>query len=261
MLNRELLLAAGGGDPLNGVIGPAYDYHGFKLQRHISDLATVITYKAADGATKRMAVLDAKFRSVQQFGTYGINVPGLANFNTQGKNGWYIAGDSSIPNMQPMPDSVTNDAIFTNWADTLKTDKTAKANCDIWMFYNDKEDKLVQSIKGVPAVAWCRAQTLVGKPCDLGNLYQNIVIFACGDKLDEMDKTASEYPNLRLGYTSTTAWPGFGRCQKYNGQRTDRRFSSTEYATNSERVVGYGGNCGSIFKYNLGAVVPILELD
>ena len=204
MLNRELLLAAGGGDPLNGVIGPAYDYHGFKLQRHISDLATVITYKAAGGATKRMAVLDAEFRSVQQFGTYGTDVHGLANFATRGKNGWYITGDSTIPDKHPMPDTVTNDAIFTQWADTLKTDNTAKANCDIWMTYNDRTDS--QGIKGVPAVAWCRAQTLAGKPCDLGNEYQTIVIWACGDKLDEMDPNASAYHDMCLGYTATRAF-------------------------------------------------------
>ena len=59
----------GGGDNS----GPV-EYHGFLLSRHPGNEATVIEYKAADGTQKKIAVKDAKFRSVQKFGTHTVRI-------------------------------------------------------------------------------------------------------------------------------------------------------------------------------------------
>lgn len=253
-MDAKALLCASGGI----IAGPMYEYHGFKLGRHISGKGTVINYKAADGSRKDMLVLDAQYRSVQKFGTYGTDVPGLANFQAQGNGGRFVWENNSIDSKTPMPAAVTNDQIFNQWSETFVADSTAKANCDIWMTYNDKTDS--QGIKGVPAVAWCRAQVVNGKLCDLPNEYQLIVLWACGDDLDEMDPTAASYPDLRLGYTSTNAHPNYGRCQKFNGVYADRLCSSTERDSTNVRNVTYVGDTYAILKnYNCG-VVPILEL-
>lgn len=258
MYGNSLLLAGISG--YNDVTGPVIGYHGFKLQRHISNEATVITYKAADGRMKRMAVKDAQFRSVKQFGTDGIDVPGLTNFRSKNASDTvYIHGGSSgIPSTEPMPDTVTNEVIYNQWHALFATDKTAKENCDIWMSYNNQTDK--QGIRGVPAVAWCRSQVIEGKPCDLPNKYETIVIFACGDNLDELDPTIASYPDLRLGYTATTARPGYGRCQKFNGQTSPMLFSSTEYDSYTVHHVYCDGTCGNYTKPTAGTAVPILEL-
>lgn len=256
MRGRELLHA---GIQYGDVTGPIANYHGFILQRHVSGKGTVITYKAADATIKRMLVLDAQYRSVQKFGTYTVDVPGLTNFQSQGASGWYVVGNDPIPNKEPMSDTVNNDAIYNQWNAAFATDKTAKENCDIWMSYNNKTDS--NGIQGVPAVAWCRNQIVDGKPCDLGNEYETIVLWACGDQLDEMDPTGASYPDLRLGYTST-AWPERGgRCQKFNGLQSNNLYSSTEYSSDFVRVMLDAGYCHYVNKRVNCTVVPILELD
>lgn len=260
MLGKELLLR--GAMPIDGVIGPVYDYHGFKLQRHISNEATVITYKAADGTTKRMAVKDAKFRSVQIFGTYNTNisgVPDIINLNL-GSTIMYIGGEYRVPHDKPMPESVTNNLIFQTWGSKMKITKSAREICDIWMTYNDKTDSA--SIKGVPAVAWCCSQTLIGRPCAMAKAYEILVIFACSDKLDDMDPSAVAYPTLKLGYTATGSTK-YGRCQAYNGKVAELIFSCIESGANDVRRVTYEGNCvgASVYKKANGTAVPILELD
>lgn len=261
MYGNSLLLAGISGH--NDVTGPVIGYHGFKLQRHISNEATVITYKAADGRMKRMAVKDAQFRDLKQFGTQAIDVPGLTNFtsllNASGNGMIHGITFNAIPDRQPMPDTVTNDVIYNQWHASLAADKTAKENCDIWMTYNNQTDR--NHIKGVPAVAWCRSQVIDGKPCDLPNKYETIVIWVCGDKLDEMDPTAVSR-DMRLGYTATTAKSGYGRCQKAaNGLVSDVLFSSTEYDASYVHGVYYAGGCSNSDKIGAGTAVPILELD
>ena len=255
MLGKELLQAGQMGD----VMGPAYDYHGFKLQRHISDTATVITYKAADGSMKRMAVKDARFRNVLTFGTSGLNVPGLGNFAGAGASGtMYVAG-GTISYQNPMPASVTNDVIFAQWNAGLKLDKTARQNCDIWMSYNNYKDSY--GVIGVPAVAWCRNQELLGQPCDLANLYQGMVIYVCGDKLDELDASLPEYYNLRLGYERPTSDYPPVRCQIYDKTSTNIMHTSTECSSTGIRPVGCNSHTAERTKNTPGTAIPILELD
>ena len=100
----------------NGVM-----HHGFLLYRHVGDEATVIQYKAADGTIQKMAVKDAKFREVLPFGTQGIDLPELNNFQSVSKNGGsYINGGSSpLPTKVPLPTSLSNDLIFEQWGGRL----------------------------------------------------------------------------------------------------------------------------------------------
>lgn len=264
MLNRELLLASGG-NPLQMGVGPVYDYHGFKLQRHSSQEATIISYKAADGTMQRIAVKDAKFRNVLQFGLQDRDMSGCGI--TDGRKITkpnFIASSTFIPCNKPMPDEVTNATLFDNCSQWLAGDKSAKANCDIWMTYNGQTDE--KGIKGVPAVAWCRAQTLAGKPCDLGNEYENCVIFICGDKLDEMDPTYGAYPTFGLGYTS--AW--YKSSSGYNGRTMisadkshlgTERWASSPISTSSTDTIAYNGRRNCLGRANWCGVVPILELE
>ena len=222
----------------------------------------MIEYKAADGTKKKIAVKDAKFRSVQTFGTYGMDVPGLTNFTAKNKNNtWYIDGWSAsiIPYNPagPMPDRITNDLIFEQWASVFASDKTAKANCDIWMTYNSTPDTM--NFVGVPAVAWCRSQNIGGTPCDLANQYQNMCIWTCGDKLDEMDPTASAYPDLKLGYKTMRDIKD-ELYQKYNGFVLLGLYSSTRGYWKSIRCVTHSGFCGGTYQSQISTIVPILEI-
>ena len=224
------------------------------MARHPGNEATIIEYKAADGTKKLIAVKDAKFRNVMTFGVYSLDVSILTNFKSLNKSGkWSIGGDGvSISQTSVMPDNITNDLIFEQWATSLVTDKTAKANCDIWMTY--------LNTYGVPAVAWCRSQNIGGTPCDLANQYQNICIWTCGDKLDEMDPTASAYSDLKLGYTAKA--DGFGRTQKsHAGHVSSALFSSTEHSDSGIRSVFSIGGCSFTNKKNNCTVVPILEIS
>ena len=244
-------------------MGPEVSYHGFKLQRHISDEATVITYKAADGRLKRMAVLDAKHRCIVKFGMFGRTMREFEDFNFgNGAHGSrYIAGTSAVLSDQPMPDYVCNETIFANWGELLKSDKSARENCDIWWACkNYTADS--QGTAGVPAVSWCRNKLLDGEPCDLGNVYEVFVIWACGDKLDEMDVSRDKFPGLKLGYTATNAsYPGQGRVYTYGNIKSASLMSSTNESPQSVYGIGNRSETIQAGKHIARTVVPILELD
>lgn len=223
------------------------EYHGFRLWRHKSNEATCIEYKSAKGFQQIIAVKDAKFRINTQFGTYQKDVPELSNFTANGVKGRYIIDSNSLPATSSMPETYTNEAIYQNWGSVLASDKSAKENCDVWMQYNTYADARPYVV-GVPAVSYCRSRVLENKSCNLGNLYQMICIFACGDKLDEMDPTLSNYSNMRLGYSSAY------------GARINFLLSSTEYNADYVRSVVYYGGTNNLYKTNTYTAVPILEI-
>lgn len=227
----------------------AIEYHGFLLWRHNSGEATCIAYKAADTYTKIIAVKDAKFRSVSYFGTHGTD-SSLKSFSASGARGYWINGSGQVTHNKPMPETINNDSIFNDWSAVLVSDKSAKENCDVWMTYSV-----------VPVVEYCRSQTINNKPCDCPNAYQLFCIWACGDKIDELDTTADEYSDMRFGYTST-GWLPWGRCQKWNGKTSAFCFSSTEYSSTHTYIACWDGNLyySGYHKNSIGTVVPILEL-
>lgn len=245
------------------ISGSWIEYHGFQLARHSCGEATVIKYKSANASIKYIAVKDAKFRNTCAFGTYGKDIPELGNFGTVGKNGgWDPASTSSYltsPFTSPMKTEWTNDAIYNGWATTLLSDKSAKENCDIWMKYKSTTD--TKGTVGVPAVAHARSQTIDGIACDIATEYQIICIWVCSDKLDEMDVTASEHPQLKLGCTST-GYPSRGRYQNGSGGQSAILWSSTECHLNDVRAMGCTGYCSSGNKSgSIGTAVPVLEIE
>lgn len=90
-----------------------YRFQGFILWRHESNEATCIEYKDAKGNQKIIAVKDAKFRSVQKFGTTGLDVPELTNFTSSGTKGWYTEGNP-VSSSIPIPNIYTNEAVYQN---------------------------------------------------------------------------------------------------------------------------------------------------
>lgn len=249
---------SGWSDPVSFVAKEGALYHGFTLYRHESNEATIIEYKAANGTQKKIAVKDAKFRDGMQFGAVGTEPSQLVYFTAKNKSGgWYPEGLEQIDQSAPMPVTLTNEVIFQQWGSALAADKTAKANCDIWMAYNTRTD--TAGIVGVPAVAWCRSQNIGGVPCDLANTYELICIWACGDKLDELDPTASAYPYMKLGYTALGDGVN-GRTQKAKGYVISQLWSSTAFASVYTRRVGSTGHTGMYARNDRATAVPILEL-
>lgn len=241
------------------------EYHGFLLWRHESNEATYIAYKSAQGDQKVIAVKDAKFRSVQKFGTYDIDTP-LQNFDSYGSksSGWCIDGTDTELSVYspalPMPERINQDLIYDQWSSYLKSDKTAKENCDVWITYKNITDSI--GILGVPAVEWCRNQRISNIPCDLPNAYQNICIWVCSDKLDEIDPTANNYPTLKLGYTNQSDQNNARtHYDPTNGLISTTQWCSTEYTSNRVRKVNYCGDCSYIYKGSAGLAIPILEFQ
>lgn len=200
---------------------------------------------------------DAKFRSIQPFGTYAKNSP-LSNIATKSVEGsWYIVGSVNIPWSQPMPDNITNEAIFLNWGSILINDRTARENCDVWMLYQGQTD--TQGVVGNPAVEWCRSQKIWNTPCNIPNLYQAMCLWTCGDKIDELDPTTSSYSTLKIGYTAKGD-PAYGRSQKQGDLISYAIWASTEYSYTDARAVRYNGVCANYGKNQKITTVPILEL-
>lgn len=181
----------------------------------------------------------------------------LESFTKYSDKGLYIAGNSSIDNNSPMPDTVTNELIYDNWAEIFKADKTAKENCDIWMKYQGKTSS--SNVIDVQQVRWARDKTLGGKPCDIANMYELMVIWACGDKLDELDITAGIYPKLKLGYTSE-AFHGGRTYQSSSRKTTFYIASSTNAGKASLRSIDLGGMCKYISCSYESLILPVLEI-
>lgn len=156
-----------------------------------------------------------------------------------------------------MPDFFTNEAIFQNWSTSLKIDNSAKQNCDIWMKYNDYNDGYVI---GVPAVAHCRNQNILGVPCNLPNIYELICIYTCSNELDKLDPTASSYPGYKIGNTAIDAKLNEGHTMTDSSGIAYFMFSSTEYNSQRVRRVGYTGYCQQYPKNGLGQIIPVLEI-
>lgn len=265
MFNNILLGNSSYNHPLYGVKGPVVNYHGFKLQRHISDKATVITYKAADGKTKRMAALDAKYRNIKTWiSNYDYHPSGVPMLSPYGKSGDGIVDDEKIKSTMPMPDKVTNEAIYNQWSKCLCAENTAKWTCDQWIKY---KNSLTKSIN-LDAISWCRGQDLAGHPCDVPNLYELFCIRGCGDKLDEMDITSSKYPQYKLGYTAVHSDHNTGRSMDWISE--DHTWCPILYSSLRDSIynmctVSYecDWNVHAIYTNIVwgGGLVPIIELD
>lgn len=253
MFNKILMCGDGGMGSWNLNV----DYRDFKLGRHSSGMGTVLHYMDLTGKEKDILVLDAAYRSDEVPGLAGFDVPELndpdivsidkATRNIIGEYG----SNNNLSNSLKMPDRVTNEAIRTFWKKYLSADKSARENSDILLKYHSYIDS--NGVVGVPLVAACRRIKINGFACDLPNIYQTMIIWGCGDILDELDPTASTNVKFDLCGTAYSS----------SNHRVRRTLcSSTENDTNSFYGVYWSGYCaryGSKIANTVG--VPILELN
>lgn len=251
---------------------------GFRLWRHESGQATVLEYVDNLGAAKRFAVLDAAFRSAERFycrttsnSFTNINLYDLGNFAD--RNAWKylnIENRSDSTYKKPVPDDYTLEVMLERYGDgPLLKDNTAKRSCDGWMSYDGDTGKGygAGTVTGVPAVRFCRRQSLDGSPCDLPTLWQMMCMFVCGDALDALDPTlASASPAYALGaerrgenvrnYTDGST--GYLYCGAYQTCSLDSQSGGTR---NRRGLVSVDASVvSSVHLPQIQMVCPILEL-
>lgn len=197
------------------------------------------------GIKKTLKIPVAQYRGVLQMGTYGLDLPELANFQ---KTGMYLAG-SSVDAKAALP-AITDKSLQTILAD-YKTDKTGRENSNIWMTKTSHTD--TQKINGVPAVQHCRNLNIGGFGAgyfDLPNAYELAVIYAESDNIDALDQTAAANPGKMLGKGGTN-----GRFY-FAGANYAYAFSSTEYHSSFVIGVYYNGYVDTPYKASTCAVIP-----
>lgn len=126
----------------------------------------------------------------------------------------------------------------TVWPASVIDPNTARYNREVWES---------MGLDKYPALQYARTVTAVdGHKADIPNLQQLIRIFCMADVIDANDPTVAANPDLRLAgwkWTNNYAW------------------SSSECAADTERVVGYLGQCNNATKgTKLHAAIPVLEL-
>ncbi len=247
-------------DPIMFVGSTSTTGRGFTLTRSISNISTIVTYKSPiDGTTDlRMEVVDAQYRGNKlKFGTFKKD-SSLKNHNTIGAHGgWYF--NDTVPTIDcqtELPPDFNATQLYTNW-NNLKTDLTAKENCDVWMTYATVSDSTTAAdggpIVGVPAVQYTRELVVDGNGWNLPNIYQLMIIFILSEELDALDPTAFANPTKALGMYANPA----GRWV-FDGE--NGAWSSTEYNSERTRYVYYTSLCDHNRKYMARMVIPIREL-
>ena len=228
---------------------------GREIYRHSSNEGSVIIFDMF-GTTVNLLVLDCRWRTVLSFGTYGKEST-LSDYSDTGPNGtWIIDGSTtSVLSVTDAAPVITDTQLQTIWA-MFSTDKTARANCDVWMEYQgtyDSSGKL-----GVPAVEYVRGLSISGisNGFDIPNEYELMVLRIEGEYLDSLDKYKDDttYNKYLFGRSKPNGnWFGWG------GYR-NTSFSSTTYNKYNIRCVAADGRCDYERKsYDCG-VTPVREL-
>jgi len=225
-----------------GVTAPS----GRVFYRHSSGMGTVMEFN--DGQARKAVILDAKYRTKAQFGTYGKD-SSLTNYQSQNKNDtWYINGGSAATT--PDACKTLTDAFLNDMWATSKDQNAAKQNDDVWLTYEGTTDS--QSISGVPAVRAAREVKVNGVGCDIPNHQTLMRMYCDADIIDSLDPTVAAYPGNALGSANTNgAWKIAG---------ANSAFASTEYGSNYVRCVHYNGYCLNATKGLTCAVAPVLEI-
>ena len=205
---------------------------GRKLYRHDSDMGTVIEFN--DGKNRKVLVLDAQYRAREIMMTSSSTDTSLPNYSSKNTNSnWYIHGARTSTN--PSACASLSDATLNSlWAKSIDAN-TSKYNTDVWLTQPDCE-----------CATHCRSIKVNGVGCDIPNLQTLMRIYCEGVLLDELDPTASSYPDLKL-----SRW--FGGWYLW---------SSSEYNADCVRLLYYEGvtiNL-SVYKYSARGVCPVLEL-
>ena len=224
----------------SGVLSPT----GRMLYRHESNEGTVIEYQYW-GATQKLFVADAKYRSIKDFGAEETDTS-LPNITAAYK---FLVNGTTKSNTEAFTASeytnwLTDSKIESTITTECKETKTARQNCDVWMTYSDTD-----------AVHFCRntlADTFSGG-CDLPNIRQLCTIYAESDQLDEMDPTASAYPAYKLGYTAQ-----YGR---FNLNNNTRVWSCSEYSSKYCHDIGCNGYVYDDIRFVTYGVAPVREIS
>lgn len=244
----------------NGILTPS----GRVIYRHANNKGSVIEFNMF-GKAMKMFVADAQYRKKGlQFGAYdkhgGLNTFDYVGSNSiwagstyyiyneggvyqSGSNTQYYAGNDATLN--PVTDAQLQERFHG-----LRSDKTAKENCNGWITYKGTTDS--ERIRGVPAVEHCRNQYFDGiSACDLPNVYELLVIYVESDILDELDPTAASNMTLILSKMSNSRrWFG-----------SDYIWASTGNSDSNAWYVGLGGYALTNGKGTSGVAVPVYELS
>lgn len=228
---------------------------GRKLYRHSSDMGTVIIYNEF-GTTKQMLVYDAAIRknttSAYAPWRYPAGaVSGVNNWRRTYGFGCIQPGSSMgkldlsqeadlVPYMGSLSDTAYQSALSMTMKSVLQT---AKAATDIMVADSYCAVADLCRMLGATATPDIEAQ--------LPNVYQLLVIYACGDYLDNMDPSVSSYPENALGKY------GWNAARWFNGGAV---WSSTGYDDLEACVVDAVDGITHRDKSLAACVLPIAEL-
>ena len=230
--------------------------NGAIIYRHFNSDGCTIEYDAFGKHTK-LFVADAKFRASLAFGTYNTDST-LTNFNqSESSSSWYIS--SNQRNQTDNPPALTITQLESMWKTgnpSLKNDKTARENCDVWMKFEGVYDS--QNVLGVPAVVHCR--NLIDIPqidggCDLPNIFELMVIFLCMNEIDALDPTVQKYPQFALGNLRGLS------SKRWYFNNSNLAWSSTDFSSTQVRSLTYQGYAYMTTKQTVCGVCPIRELS
>lgn len=231
-----------------------YSCRGCIYYRDESNQGTIIEYYWPGESTRRRFLLaDASYRRLNMTADTVSQPSGLSELMIGTKLYSTDLNEHTI-----LPSDLTNQYILNKFYNNLSIDKTAKYNCDRWMSVSGTKN---------PGVVWCRSKNINGKPLDLPNILQLMIIFILADELDAIDPTASSYPNHKIGMTGPTGRFSFGSSLKLAGSKAQMQgaWSSSAYQNTPpgyNEDVCYNGNIymGSGHASYFKAALPVLEL-
>ena len=242
---------------------------GRKLYRHESNMGTVIEWQHRDNTLYfKSIILDAKYRSVKAFGSYGTDNPDVNNYTKAGRNNrWTLADGSTVDyyTSSTLP-TLTDANLYNIWYNCLehspvsgsgmtKTKSPCKKNCDSFLSkYKDLTDSA--GIVGLPAIEYCRSIEIFGCKCDLMTFDLMLRVYVECDYIDDLDPTLNDYPDFALGHKN----PNNGII-KFPGATYNCFLTCTEYNNNSMRWANAANsNCTYGVKSNLLPTIPVLDI-
>lgn len=231
----------------------ARTFAGRNVYRHETLPGSVIEYNEF-GTAKNLLVVDAAYRGTAKWKTSNAAVSGLKQWNhyyyptctgnvidsTTGNVNLSTVADLT-PYANKLTDAWFQAALTATLASVIQT---AKAATDLMIAAGD-----------CPAAQFCRGKTsAVGIEMQLPNIYQLLVMFACGDIIDSLDPTLAANPTYALG------WNGGKNTYRWNLGGNARTWSSTEASATHACYVRYVGSVDGNYKNTTYGVAPVAEL-
>lgn len=220
------------------------------VYRHSSLPGSVIEYNEF-GVEKRILVADAAYRGTAPWKTSYTAVSGVNQWShnyyptctanvIDSYTGWTEL--SSVADLTPYSDKLTDAHFQAALTSTLKPVlQTAK----------EATDAMIRD-GTCPAATFVRNKS-IGVQLQLPNIYQLLVMYACGDLIDALDPTLAQYPTHALGKTvkNNNRWPISGAAPTW---------ASTDYSDTYTCGIYSDGHTGASFKRQNFGVVPVAEI-